>query len=362
MRIVSLSLRNFRCFSSLNLDFEGSFTLIIGSNGIGKTSLLEALHYFCYLRSFKTHVIKELIHVNAHEAALAIGLAPSDTFPALDMLQANLTGKKRAIKLNEKAVGSYKELYAVYKVITITEDDLMVIQGAPSVRRSFIDQMLILKDPAYALLLRKYRQIVNNRNALLNNKVDRESYYLWTDQLFSHSMVIQQKRREFLDILALEASSLVVTQLGSEYTITSSYQYVGPYMYLDNFISFHDILNHYPALMSHEYGARRSLFGAHLDDYALIFHQKDARIYASRGQQKLIIFLLKLAQLAYMSHIGQSVILLVDDFITDFDSATAHALVPLMTRLASQVIITSSLYHATLKQSLSAVYPQLISL
>ena len=91
MRIASVRLRNFRCFSSLDLDFESPIVLIHGLNGSGKTSLLEALHYACYIRSFKTHVPKEMIHEDADEFRITLNLI-SDSFDALTI---QLGTKKR---------------------------------------------------------------------------------------------------------------------------------------------------------------------------------------------------------------------------------------------------------------------------
>ena len=61
VRITNLQIKNFRCFGSLDLAFDNPITLIEGINGTGKTSLLEALHYLCYLRSFRTHLPQELV-------------------------------------------------------------------------------------------------------------------------------------------------------------------------------------------------------------------------------------------------------------------------------------------------------------
>ena len=359
MRIVSLSLKNFRCFSSVDLDVESSVVLIHGPNGSGKTSIIEALHYGCYLRSFKTHLPKEMVQSQAGgfqadvqaegfgvSLGLIGGLAGGSSF---DTLHIHFSRNKKTVKLNAQPVGSYKELYDIYKVVTITEDDLLMIQGAPSLRRSFIDHVVFLIDPDYAPLLRKYRHILENRNALIaSGKNDDESYELWTDQLLSVSSRIQKARVAALKSLESEALLLLAEVFGNQgMSLSIRYDYARPYEDIETIASTNDLLIRYPSIKGHEMMQRRSLIGSHLDDFSLIYQGKSCRTYASRGQQKLLVFLLKLAHIRLLrsnqSGLDQpgGAVLLVDDFLADFDEERAQALLPLMISLPTQLIITT---------------------
>lgn len=362
MRIASLQLRNFRCFNLLNLDFDNPVILIVGPNGTGKTSILEALHYACYLKSFKTHLAKELVQLESLGFAVSTNIVSSGT---LDSLNIGFGQNKRSVKLNQKAIGSYKELIDIYKVVTITEDDLQLVQGAPSLRRSFIDQMITLIEPTFSSLLKKYKQILDNRNALLYHyKGDLESYLLWTDQLIQVCVTIQKQRIHYLSFLESKASSLSEEILGPDYNLLISYQYAIPYTNIWQCQSAQEIVDKYPNLLQNELAQRRTLFGAHLDDYKIIFQNKSSRIYASRGQQKLIVILLKLAQTKSISDsaLNTNPILLVDDFITDLDAHKINILIPLMIKSSSQLIITTPLSQSFLEEKLSAYNPQIITL
>ncbi len=342
MRIVSARLRNFRCFSSLDLDFESPVVLIHGPNGSGKTSILEALHYACYLKSFKTHLPKELVHSEADGFGVGLGIATQ----SFDTLQVQFQRKKRTVKLNEKGIGSYKELYSAYRVITITEGDLMMIQGAPSLRRSFLDTMVLLLDPSHAALAQKYRAILNNRNALVSRgRADDESYILWTDQLLQTSIAMQKARISAVQQLEKEAQQLIcdiIDVSNIKEPLTLEYRYARPYSDIEGITTAQELIDRYPGLKDNELRQKRSLFGAHLDDFAATYLGKACRTYSSRGQQKLVLFLLKMAQLQAMKAQGSTgAILLVDDFMTDFDEEKAASLLPMMTKLSSQVILTS---------------------
>lgn len=353
MRIVSVTLKNFRCFSSVDIDLESEVILIHGPNGSGKTSLIEALHYGCYLRSFKTHLPREIIHTKTDGFGMSLNLASSTSF---DTLQVSFSRNKKSVKLNAQPVGSYKELYDVYKVVTITEDDLLMIQGAPSLRRSFIDHMVLLVDPEYAPLLKRYRHILDNRNALIaSGKNDDESYRLWTDQLLVAATRIQKARKTVLENLEKEAQELIKEVMGAEKgQLRIEYDYAKPYSESTQNSTTEELLITYPSVKNHEMTQKRSLFGAHLDDFTIFFQGKSCRTYASRGQQKLLIFLLKLAHIKSLrAERNQGVVLLVDDFMTDFDAQRAEALLPLMTSLPTQLIITTPV-EGLVKEKLKA--------
>lgn len=340
MRIVSARLRNFRCFSSLDLDFESPVVLIHGPNGSGKTSILEALHYACYLKSFKTHLPRDIIRSDTDGFALNVGIAAQ----GFDTLQVQFNRKKKTVKLNEKNISSYKELYSAYRVVTITEGDLDMVQGAPSSRRSFLDTVVLLLNPSHAALAQKYRAILNNRNALLaHGRADHESYLLWTDQLLQVAQKMQIARIKAVELLENEAHVLVKEILGDvDDALTIEYSYARTYGDIRDIQSGQDLLVRYPGIKEQEFRQKRSLFGAHLDDCKITYLGKACRTYSSRGQQKLVVFLLKMAQLLTMKSQGSSgTILLVDDFMTDFDDEKASALLPMMTKLSSQVILTS---------------------
>jgi len=370
MRITSIALKHFRCFPTLQLTLDNPVCLLTGSNGIGKTSLIEALHFACYLRSFKTHLPKELIQLSHESFSIVLKLDTTTSSLSLaeqalvdqDTVAVHVAGSKKAVKINQQAITSYKELRERYKVITITEDDLDLIKGPPASRRAFLDQLITLIDPTYTLELRSYKTTLENRNALFTRPIVHETYHLWTEQLLIRSQSIQKRRKEILEALQARAQYYALEFFGEAYTLNFSYEYARPYIIHDN---IDDFLNAYPNLARHESAFHRSLFGVHLDDMHIVFQEKASRAFASRGQQKLMVFLLKLAQLdiiAEHNHKPKSAIFLIDDFMTDFDEHKINALFPLIMRSASQIIITSPLKKGFLHNKLLEHNAQIISL
>ncbi len=344
MQVRALELKNFRCFGHASLSFEGPCVLIEGANGCGKTSLLEALHYGCYLRSFRTYNPHHLIRHNDESFFIKVTVAGSTTSTSdggvatEDVIQVGFSGKRRLVRLNEKSVCSYKELMDAYRVVTTTEDDLGLISGAPEVRRAFLDQALVLTCPGFIKVLTEYRKIMGHRTHLIITRAGNEDVYrLWTEQLWNKSLVIAQERTRFLSHIAEHANTIMRTTFGGDGELSFAYN---AKLNLDA-PTFDDWYSHHRNLYRDELARGRSIFGAHLDDFSINFHGAPARLYASRGQQKLLALLVKMAQANKLAQQRGRVVMLIDDFMTDFDEERANACFKALAVLGCQLIITS---------------------
>lgn len=347
MRITHVQLKHFRCFNTLDISFDHPMILIEGLNGTGKTSLLEALHYLCYLRSFRTYSPQELIQFGQDTFFIKARMH-SEHNESYD-LQVGFSNKKRLVKINDKAVSTYKELLDFYRIITLNEDDLLLIKEGPDLRRLFIDQAIILSAPSHAALSRRCRDIIDNRNALLKKGGSQESYDLWTQQLWQISKEIAVARTQALELLEREIKELVAVYFNGAFEV--AFTYVPKRQYEDSFEQFMDKNDQ---LYHQETRFARSLFGAHLDDFYIGFKQVSSRNFASRGQQKLIILLLKAAQVKALQQLKGQCVFLLDDFMTDFDHDKARQLLPLLTDLKVQLIFTVPTQQGVLHTELLA--------
>ncbi len=338
MHIQQLHIKNFRCFNDFSLEFTNRVAFITGNNGSGKSSLLEALHYGCYLRSFRTHIPRDLIRFDCDNFFIKINVQHEYEKSVLDReLHIGFSKKKRLVKIDQLPITSYKELSQLYKVITITEDDKSLIKGSPEIRRLFLDQALALEYPEFLSHLRRHKHILENRNALLQQRsYTQESYMLWTQQLWQETTAIQKYRRAMLVILEQRTNAMLQKWFGSDLNLSFAYQ-SRKIVFEQSFEDFCTTLNE---LKTGETILKRSLFGAHLDDFSIEFCHKTSRSFASRGQQKLIIVLIKIAQIQGMSIETGPPIFLLDDFITDFDQNRSELLLSLMAELKGQLIFT----------------------
>ncbi len=356
IQISSVELKHFRCFKHLKLDLQAPYILLEGANGTGKTSILEALYYACYLRSFRTYSPRELVAFDTDGFFVKVGVQSTDAVQ--HDIQIGFSKNKRLVKVDQKPVASYKELMSYYRIISLTEEDLALVQGSPQCRRLFIDQMLLLLEPSYGKLLKEYRQIVDQRNAFLHRSSNnQELYKVLTQQLWSHSRHIEKKRTELTAQLSEKIGLLRERFIEKELEVKLLYrakQQLG-----SNFEQFYDEMG---GLQEQEFRYKRSLIGAHLDDINVKLSDRQSRLYASRGQQKLIVLLLKVAQLQILAQMGCPTIFLLDDFMTDFDEKHAQELLLALESLDSQLIFTSPVQGGFLSQSLKGRAGQIVKL
>lgn len=359
MNIQRLRLDNFRCFTNFEIDIQSNCVLIEGNNGSGKTSLLEALYYACYLRSFRTRSGRELVRFGCQHFFITVDLESEKG--GCDSIQVGFENNSKVVKLNKKAVSSYKDLIAHYRIVSLSENDLALVQGSPEVRRLFLDQSLFLSDADFNKTLRSYKSIVLNRNSLLAGGRCTKQLEVWSQQLWEKSVAIQHKRTAYLGILEKKINELVSTyfsDIGNDISVTLEYRSKN-IKASEDFKTFWGAYktNHFPD----ELRFRRSLFGAHLDDFIISFKDRKVRQFASRGQQKAVTFLTKIAQFALLKEQGQAACLLLDDFLTDFDRSMVKRCLEVLADLQCQFFITSPLKSFLSKKNLP-LKPQIIRL
>ncbi len=353
LQVATIYLKNFRCFDQVTIDLNSRIVLIYGANGTGKTSLLEALYYGCYLRSFRTHLSRDLIALGQESFFVKFLIHNGSQDNVVDhTIQIGFANNKRLVKVDNKTTVSYKDLLSYYRVVSLTEDDLKLIQDGPEERRAFLDQALLLNDAVYVTKMREYRVVLENRNALLQHQnIDQEAYFIWTKKLWEYTATIQSLRKQFLLEMETSVNQMLHEYIDKNLFLSFSYQAKkGSDSPFDLFWQ----TNH-TDLMRQELHFKRTLFGAHIDDFSITLEGKRSRAYASRGQQKMIVLLIKIAQIRQLLQKNEPIIFLLDDFMTDFDLERGKALLSALFGLKCQLIFTSPRLDSALESTLRAV-------
>lgn len=332
MSIERIELKNFRCFGHATFDFDQNIILIQGNNGTGKTSLLEALYYLSTLRSFRTHIPKELIAFEKDSFFINASIDQQK-------LTVGSTGAKKLVKINEKNVESYQDVRVLLRMIILAEHEVELVAGGPEKRRLFLDHALTLCDSNYIVLAKRYKQALEQRNALFyRSHYSEQEFEIWTQKLWGLSCEIVVARQYYLEQLREVIATTVPSALKG-LMITYQTRYIVPTE------SFEDFLVKMAPVFAKERYYKRSLFGMHLDDLIFILDGKPVRLYSSRGQQKYIVALVKLAQAQHLAQKIGSVVFLLDDFATDFDSNLLADIITQAQRIAQQLIFTSPLQN-----------------
>jgi len=360
MFLHDLEIKQFRCFTSQKFSFSKQFTLIIGDNGAGKTSLAEAIHYLCYMKSFRSSNLSDLVGHSYESFFLKGRFSSSCEFESEHSIQVGYSDKKKAIKLDNKAVTTYKQIFELFQVITLLEEDIHLIKGYPSERRTFIDQAALFLEPSYLDTYRNFKKIVQNRNALLHNPyhIDMLELDIWTEKLWLASLHVQEQRKKVLETIQQTVNGLLEKYFDSVYQVRIDYEseYVTPG---ESFAEFKVKIN---TIVGQERALKRSLFGAHLDDFNIQIKGQKARFFASRGQQKLVSLLCKLSLITLAEKNDFLPILIIDDFIADFDKTRLRNLMNFFVSCKNQVIITTPFYDSELKEIIGFADPDIISM
>lgn len=338
MLINRLVIQQFRCFDQFELTINSPCLVVSGANGAGKSALCEALYYTCYARSFRTHTPRELIKFGTEHFVLKLALTDEHGDGSVHI---GVTPSKKLIKYNERPLRAARELMHVVPVVAFTQQDVEVVVGGPLARRTFIDQYGMLADTAYALQVYKLRSIVDNRNALLNKRcTDRELLEPWTRALWHQSVMINTARNQAIEQLNSAVAQLVQQLgLGTMVNLRLSERNA-----LDS--DFDSFLSHNSNFLQQELFCGRSLFGAHLDDILIDLNGIPARSFASRGQQKLVAFLLKSAQVVQLIKQGTKPVFVLDDIMVDFDEYHMQRVIGGVCSFDCQLILTCA-QHAS---------------
>lgn len=359
MIIKELTIRQFRCFQERTIQFDGRIVVIEGANGSGKSSLLEALHYACYLRSFRTHLNRDLINLGKDFFFINVAFQP-ELSAVTDQIQVGFSGSEgRIVRYNQKLVQSYKELNDHFRIVTLVADDIELIQGSPELRRDFLNYALLLHDPVVMATFKRYKQILDQRNSMLSqrrsNLTSNDEFAIWTKNLWESSKYIQSLRVAYLETLENAVNGLLAGYFAGPDTVDLcvKFGYSAKNM-KDKDESFDEFWSNYKKsqlVTEQEWG--RSLFGVHLDDFTVTFQSKKARAFASRGQQKLLILLIKIAQLQQLSKVGEPGVLLLDDFMTDFDHSRVEQSVAALKDLKFQMFLSCPVPPVNILKSLA---------
>lgn len=339
--VKRLEMKHFRCFTKKIITFENAIACIQGNNGIGKTSILEALYYSCYLKSFRTTSPKEMIQFGQDHFFIKIDVISTENGVSFTQsVQIGFDDGKRRVRVDGKPIHSYKDLMAVLRVISLTEDDMFLIKGAPQERRTFLDHAIILENSDYAHQLALLRQIILTRNNLLKAgcPINSANYRIITEQLWDQSRIIQKERINYIAVLEKEVSHILSHVFKNELAI--QFTYISKKEMYDTFELFMDS---HKTLLNTESYLQRTCFGAQLDDVLIAYNATESRQFASRGQQKLTLLLIKIAQILLLQKKGyrSAVVFLLDDFMTDFDDSRAHTLFEILQNLNVQLVFTS---------------------
>ncbi len=338
MSVRYLELTDFRIFHSarIDLDAEGT-TVITGSNGSGKTSVLEALAYLGTRRSFRGAPPEAIVRTGAESAVVRAELESRDS-PTLVEAQILPAGRSRT-RVNRKAVSGRRELGAAAPCTIFSPEDLVIISGGPKGRREVLDDALALLDAEGARAADETERVLRQRAALLRQSGGRDGAEIsatldvWDQRLADAGKVLVAARERLVaDLDPLVASAYAHLAGAGDRVLTVQ-------RYLRSWEG--DLLDALGVSRRDDLRRGVNTVGPHRDDLVLEIEGRDARTQASQGEQRCMALALRLG-VHQLVRARTSLIptLLLDDVFSELDPARSRALVAELP--AGQSILTTA--------------------
>lgn len=344
LTVTRIELRNFRNQERFELEPHPSLTVLVGPNAVGKTSIIEGIEMLTETVSFKKPSWGETVRWGEDSASLRLE-ATGDGRELVTELDIS-SSSRRTYKVNGKVRRKVIEVAGIIPCVTFTPDDLRLVKESAEKRRAAVDAVGVQLSPAYARIKQDYEKTVRQRNSLLKDVfIDEDALSSWTQRLIDLGARLVTHRRRLFDRLAGPVISTYGVLSGGE---RLSVDYL-PSWSRDDVASMEAdpveaLIHQYEERKKEERTRRTSLIGPHRDEIVFLVDGKDARAYASQGQQRTIALSWKLAEVNVMTDIGaQAPLLLLDDVMSELDENRRHALTAFVGSAAQTFVTTTNL-------------------
>ncbi|MBI4137404.1 DNA replication/repair protein RecF [Candidatus Roizmanbacteria bacterium] len=315
MTLQKLYLSNFRNYAKQEFSFSENLTIIVGPNTAGKTTILEAVMLLSTGSSFRADREQEMIQQGKEVGRVKVALHSADVLEVV-LTPGSVNGKKTSYKkfLLNNISRRKTDMVGNLPAVLFWPEDLYLVTGSPSRRRRYLDMVLSQADRAYYRSLTLYEKALRVRNKLLSLikdgvSVKPDELVYWERQLIDQGSVIHKARAAYI-------SSLNTFQLPSQ----TNRQFHAVY---DHSIISHDrFLQYFDA----ERASGMTLVGPHRDDISIYKgaapnDSQQLKKYGSRGEQRLGVLWLKLAEVFFLEKIaGVTPLLLLDDILSELDA------------------------------------------
>lgn len=344
MRLLSLSLEQFRSYGKLEVNFreQEHVTVLMGENATGKTNILEAIAILAHLKSPRKVEDQDLIQWEKSHYRIR-GLCRTDAGEerSLEVVAQMEPKKMRVAFINDVRIPAQRYIGAL-PLITFTPDDLLLWNGAPSERRRLIDLLLCQVSASYLQALMEYEKSLRQRNSLLKQMKEGtqklSSLDSWDEKLATLGAVITIDRLQLFETLQLTIRR-ELTAFG-ERPREVLFQYVRKTKAQEETLLREELMAELLHYRERDILTLGTSTGPHRDDWTLFVDNRDIATSASRGQQRAALLALLLLEASFLElRTGEKPVLLLDDVFSELDEAHRTAV---LERLSDhQVLITA---------------------
>jgi DNA replication and repair protein RecF len=338
MRVMQVSVRDFRCYADASAAFGPGLTVITGPNGAGKTNLLEALYFGCTGRSCRTTNEREVVRFGQSGTRVVVSAEGDDG--AHELSVGFQPGEPKRLRVDGATVERMLDVSERPLVSVFLPDRLELIKGAPALRRAHLDQFVAALWPSRVATRRAYAQSLAQRNALIarirSGSAGQDSLSSWDAQLARHGMALMDDRRRAIEAVAEEFVQCC-DELGLDGDPRLSYRPRSRATKAEQLRA--ELADRVDSDLERGFTGH----GPHRDDVVTVREGRELRAYGSQGQQRLALLALLLAERAALAQRRQTPpVMLLDDVMSELDGLRRRALVDLLRSGGAQAVITAT--------------------
>ncbi|MGI6370171.1 MAG: DNA replication and repair protein RecF [Ignavibacteria bacterium] len=348
MNINNLLIKNLRNHIYSEYDFIRGINVLFGKNGVGKTTVLEAISICSISRSFVSTSDMMLVNKDAKDYSVtAKYINDLDVYGQITVSYTSKTKKNITSGSNEKLLP--KDIIGEIPTVILSPDHKNITKSSPEFRRQFLNTILSQSNRFYIKKLFELRKVLKNRNILLqriklNPKISSDILTEWTNYFIEICTEIIWQRKMFLEEFTpyfLESYNIISEE---KEDVSLSYQINGINEEIETIEQLKEELKkRSEKILEAEISRGMTLFGAQKDDLKIMINGGNSRDFASQGQHKTLLIALKFAEFKYLLEAKRETpIILLDDIFSELDIDRVSKVISLLSESSAQIFITST--------------------
>jgi len=332
MPLTSLSIDQFRNLAPVTLQFSPQLNLFIGANAAGKTSLLESLYTLARARSFRTRSLDKAIQNGAtgFQLVAMVRTAQDRDIP----VGLKFSDKKLVARINGQPVTRLSDLAALFPVQWLGGNLHRLIEEGPGYRRQYLDWGLFHVKPAYVAVWKRFHKLLKQRNAALRSGVTTKEVHAWDYELANSAEELHQFRENYILDLAEVIKSVSRELLDLQEDVQISYRKGWPLE-----MPYRNALK---VGLDKDREQKYTRTGPQRAELLFLYRNRPVNECFSRGQQKLFVLALQVAQASLLRQLTQQTSLfLMDDLGAELDTENQRRVMCLLQSIEAQSFVTA---------------------
>jgi DNA replication and repair protein RecF len=325
MHLKTLNLINYKNFKNQTFEFNSKVNCFVGSNGVGKTNILDAIYHLSFGKSYFNPIASQ--NIKHGEDFFVVDGRYSKDLKEEKIIVSLKKGGKKVIKRNSKSYNRFSDHIGLLPLVIISPVDRDLITEGSDLRRKFIDGVISQNDKIYLDQIIRYNKILFQRNSLLkqfylSRTFDHDTIEIYDEQLSKIGNLIFNKRKEFLELFSPIFFEKYSNISNNKEKVNLNYK---------SQLKNHRLQDLLISNIEKDKVLQYTSAGTHKDDIEFLIGNYPIKKFGSQGQQKSFLIALKLAQYEVLkAKSGNSPILLLDDIFDKLDSERVKQIIKMV--------------------------------